>query len=112
MEVVVVFPCVPAMAMVYLRRAISASISMRGNDGNSLGLSGHHFGILRGDRRRGHEDMRPFNILWTMPDRNAHAQLFQSIGNRSRFKIGSGNLIGRASSKLPQSQTSPTRRSR
>jgi len=39
MEVVVVFPCVPATAIVYFRRAISANISMRGITGMPLVLA-------------------------------------------------------------------------
>ena len=67
-EVVVVLPCVPAMATQCFRRISSASISARRTTGRRALARGHQLRIVALDRRRHHHDLGRAEILRGVAD--------------------------------------------
>ncbi len=72
-DVVVVLPCVPAMATHCLRRISSASISARRTTGMRCSPRGDELGIVALDRGRNHDDLRRAEIFRVMADMDERA---------------------------------------
>jgi hypothetical protein len=73
-EVVVVLPCVPAMAMPCFRRISSASITARGTTGTRGGARGQHLGVVGLDRGGHHHRLGAGDVRRVVADGDAHAQ--------------------------------------
>jgi hypothetical protein len=74
MDVVVVFPCAPAMAMPKRSRISSASISARAITGMCRRRASVSSGLSAGNRRRDHDDVGALDMGGVVTGINAHAK--------------------------------------
>src|ERR1700737_1647385 len=83
-EVVVVLPCVPAIAIDHLSRISSASISARRTTGRARppppAPPRDAFRIVRFDRRRHDDDLSRIEVLCAVADHDANAELGEPLG--------------------------------
>ena len=73
-DVVVVLPCAPAIAMPNRSRISSASISARGITGIAARARLGDLGVAAADRRRDDDDVGVADVRRRVPDRDAHAE--------------------------------------
>ena len=99
-EVVVVLPCMPAMAMPYFRRISSASISARGITGMWLSVRGGDLGIVARDRGAGHHHFGACKILRAMAFEGEGAHGGQAMGDGRGFQVRAGNLVAEVQQHL------------
>jgi len=96
-DVVVVLPCMPAMAMPYLRRIKLGQHLRALDDGNLAGVGLYHLGIGSADRRTGDHDRGPGYVPGVMAFINCRPQLRKPVGHRTAAQIGARDLISRLS---------------
>ena len=92
-EVVVVLPCMPAMAMPYFSRINSASISARWMTGMCSLCGFDDLGIVRRDGRTGDHHLGAGNVLRGVAFEDGRAQAGQAMGDGRALQIGAGNLV-------------------
>jgi hypothetical protein len=92
MEVVVVLPCIPAMAMPYLRRIKLGQHLGALNDGNLVSARLQHFGIVRGDGGTGDDDRGSGNVSGVVALVDGGAQLSETVGHRATAQVRAGNF--------------------
>ena len=78
-DVVVVLPCVPAMAMPYFRRISSASISARGMTGMPRCRATWTSTLSRAHRRGVHDDVRALDVRGLVADEHLGAEALQPL---------------------------------
>ena len=78
-DVVVVLPCMPAMAMPYFRRISSASISARGMTGMCCCVRGDDFRIVARDRGADDHDFGARDVFGAMSFEDDGAQDGQAM---------------------------------
>ena len=80
--VVVVLPCVPAIAMPCFRRISSASISARGTTGMRLRARRDHFRVVGMHRGRHHDGVGALDVFRLVLQEILHAQAARRRGRR------------------------------
>ena len=91
--VVVVLPCVPAMAMPSLKRMSSASISARGTTGTPRLARGRDLGVVGGDGGRDDHDVGALDVRRRVARMDAHAEAFEPMRHRRGGEVGARHLV-------------------
>ena len=94
MEVVVVLPCMPAMAMPYFRRISSASISARWMTGMCSSCASATSGFSVRDRGTGHDDFGACDVFRAMAfKRSSRPELASRWVTAECLQIRAGNFV-------------------